>query len=309
MKTITVVIPSYNTDYDTMVRTIMSVTSQSLSPLEILIVDDNGGNEFTEINERIEREFKKHRVRVVYNDKNMGANFTRNHGVKKAKGDYIAFLDSDDTWSYDYLKTVTEIIKTKNAKFVTSNYQIVHKDGTLPPEFNERDFPSGDISKKELYKDVVGPTSTVVVDRQTLIDAGLFDEEMPARQDYDMWLRVCKLVPLYYNYKPTVWVYRDGHASISSSYKRNVKGTQMVLHKILSTNQLSELEQKAIKASHYKHMAKACILCNAYTEARAFAKKSMFYKFDKTVSMWYVFSCCPFIFTKLRELRRKVLYR
>ena len=191
---------------------------------------------------------------------------------------------------------------------MTNNFQVVHQEGTLPPRFNKKDFPCGDVSRKELYKDYVGPTSTVVVRKQILLDAGLFDETLPARQDYDMWLRVSKLVPLQYNYKPSVLVFRDGHASISSSYKRNVIGTEMVLKKIIQNNELTANEIRDIKSSQYRHMCRACILCDAYKDAIIYARKSLKHRFSITVFLWYVLCHFPIFFVLFRTIRKKYRY-
>lgn len=308
MKKISIVIPSYKTPYKIICRTIKSCLAQSYQPFEIIVVDDNGGNEFSEISKKIASEYTE-KVNVLLNDENRGANFSRNRGVNAAKGEYIAFLDSDDEWSNDYLEKVVNIIECQKAVFITTNYQIVHKDGVLPPEFDKEKFIPGDISKNELYQDLVGPTSTVVIAKDLIIKAGLFDESLPARQDYDMWLRVTKLAPIHYNYDPCVKVFRVGADSVSASYKRNVEGTKMVLEKILSDKNLTNTEKKDISAAHYKHMALACILCNAYKESRIYAKKSLKINFDIVLLIWFFLSYCPFLFSNLRSMRKKALYR
>lgn len=308
MVSYSVVIPSYKTPYDLMFRTIDSVLNQDYPIHEIIVIDDNGGNEFSKENQKIQ-EYFENKVKVVFNKENYGANFSRNQGIKYASGDFIAFLDSDDVWAKNYLSLAATIISSQNAKFITSNYQIVHEDGTLPPEFNPKTFVSGNISKKELYQDYVGPTSTVIISRDLIINAGLFDEKLPARQDYDMWLRVSKIAPVFYNYVPCVQVFRIGRATISSSYKRNVLGTQMVLKKILSENNLSLKEKQNITAAHQKHMALACILCNSYQEGAKFALSSLKNKFDLKLAIWFMLCKFPSVFSSLRKIRRWALYK
>lgn len=307
MTKFSIVIPSYKTSFEVMDRAIQSVLKQTYRPFEIIIVDDNESGKYADNSKQIASEYKE-TVKVLFNGKNCGANYSRNKGILASCGQYIAFLDSDDSWDMNYLKSACNLIEKRGAKFITTNYQVVHRDGILPPEFNEKDFISGNIWRKEIYKDYVGPTSTVIVEKATLIKAGLFDVNLPARQDYDMWLRVCKYVDLYYNYTPSVLVYRDGHTSISSSYIRNVEGTKMVLAKIVAEPSLTDDEIQLVNASHYKHMALACILCNAYSPARIYARKSLSYAFDKAVIGWLILSLFPSVFTALRAFRRRVLY-
>lgn len=304
---ITVIITTYKSTQNIIERSIKSVLNQSVSPFEIIVVDDNDNNEFRNTSLIIENKYKD-RIIFLYNEENKGANYSRNRGILSSHGDYIAFLDADDEWDCEYIKTVTREISENNAYFITVNYQVVHKEGILPPEFSSHKNISGDISKIELYRDVVGPTSTVIVKRSLLIEAGLFDESLPARQDYDMWLRVCKNARLSYIYNPMVKVYRDGHDSISSSYIRNVDGTKKVLAKILTTNSLNEKEIKMIEASHLKHMSLACILCHAYKDSRIYARKSLVRNFDFTLASWYILSYFPKFFDFIRNYRRRMKY-
>lgn len=283
---ISVVMPSYRTSYEIVKHSLDSIRKQTFKAFEIIVVDDNDDDEYRRMSQKLETEFKGV-VTFLFNEKNLGANFSRNKGISNASGNFIAFLDSDDEWPPCYLENVVSTIVNENALFVTTNYQVVHEDGALPPVFSKKKFVSGDISKEELYQDMVGPTSTVVISKDVIVNAGLFDVRLPARQDYDMWLRVTKLVPVYYNYQPCVKVFRVGRKTISSSYKRNVLGTQMVLSKILESNLLDEKETKRIVASHTKHMALSCILCNAYGDARVYALKSLKEKMDKTVLIWF----------------------
>jgi len=307
MTKFSIVIPSYKTSFEVMDRAIQSILKQTYRPFEIIIVDDNESSKYADNSKQIASEYKE-TVKVLFNGKNCGANYSRNKGILASCGQYIAFLDSDDSWDINYLKSVCNLIEKRGAKFITTNYQVVHRDGILPPEFNEKDFISGNIWRKEIYKDYVGPTSTVVVEKATLIKAGLFDVNLPARQDYDMWLRVCKYVDLYYNYTPSVLVYRDGHTSISSSYIRNVEGTKMVLAKIVADPSLTDDEIQLVNAGHYKHMALACILCNAYFQGRIYAFKSLTYSFAMGTLGLFVMCFFPWLFTQARIIRRKILY-
>ena len=305
---ISVVMPSYGTSYDIVKRSLDSIKKQTFQAFEIIVVDDNDDDDFRLVSRKLAREFSES-VIFLFNEKNSGANFSRNKGILAAHGEFVAFLDSDDEWPRNYLEEVQKTIKEKGAQFVTTNYQVVHEEGVLPPVFNRNEFVSGDVSYKELYQDLIGPTSTVVISKKIIVDAGLFDESLPARQDYDMWLRVTKMVPVYYNYSPCVKVFRVGRKTISSSYKRNVLGTQKVLSKILGSNNFSDSERNAIIASHLKHMALSCILCNAYKDARPFAIDSLKKHFDKSVLAWLILSYFPFFFSWLRNMRKKMLYR
>lgn len=297
-----VVIPSYKTDEDTMTRTIESVLAQNYKPYEVIIVDDNGGNEYTETNKALAEKYKD-KVRFVFYEKNMGANFARNTGIKEAKGDMIAFLDADDAWNNDYLERNAELVNHKGAKFISNSYYIVTQSGKYV--FDRSNFKDGDVSKAILKRDMGGPTSSIVVERETLIKAGLFDEALPARQDYDMWIRCAQLVPFYYINEPLMSIFRDGHASISSSYVRNVKGTQMVLDKILSTYNLSEDERKDVQFAQYSRMAMSSAHGGDFKNAKKYTKLAIKVRLEKKALVMYVAYSMPWLYNVLRNIHHK----
>ncbi len=297
---ISVVIPTYNRAHR-IKRSALSVLNQTYKNIELIIVDDGSTDNTEDVVKTIDDE------RVVYiKQTNQGACAARNNGIDHAKGEFIAFQDSDDVWCPEYLERCWQIIATKGAMFVTSSYYVVFEDGTKPLLFNEKNNPSGDISKKELYEDVVGPTPTVIVKKNVLYAAGLFDTRLPARQDYDMWIRVSKIVPLFYNYVPSVYMYRDGEESISRSYKRNMEGSKIVLEKIMADDNLSDSDKTAIKASHYKCMGISCVISNAYAVSRDYFKMSLKFKFSIEVCLYLVLSCFPRLFAAMRRIKRKI---
>lgn len=299
---ISVVIPSYKTEEKVMTRTIESVLSQSYKPHEVIVVDDNGGNEYSVMNRNLSLKYSDS-VRFVFYEKNMGANYARNTGVRNAAGEFIAFLDADDEWNNDYLEKNAEIINNKGAKFISNGYYIVTKSGKFT--FDRSHFKDGDVSRKIFFKDFGGPTSSIVVNRKTLIDAGLFDESLPARQDYDMWIRCAQLVPFYYINEPMMNIYRDGHDSISSSYERNVRGTMMVLNKILNTYDLSKDEIKNVKYAQYTRMAMSSAQGNNFADSRKNMRKALCEKFTLNGGGLFIVYCFPCIYKYIRRLRHK----
>lgn len=293
-----VVVPSYKTSEETLTRTIESILSQTYKPFEILIIDDNGGDSYSMIGKKLSILYEG-KVKFIFYDKNMGANFARNTGVKAACGDMIAFLDADDEWNSDYLQRNAELVVNKGAKFISNSYYIVTKSGRYV--FDRSAFKDGDVSKAIFYRDYGGPTSSIVVDREILIKAGLFDEKLPARQDYDMWIRCAQLVPFFYINEPLMNIYRDGHDSISSSYKRNVKGTQMVLDKILSTYKLTCEEKNDIKYAQYSRMAMSSAHGGNFMDAKKYIKLAMKAKRSKKVVLLYLMYSMPFLYNSLRK--------
>ncbi|MBR4920427.1 MAG: glycosyltransferase [Prevotella sp.] len=298
-----VVIPSYKTSEEVMTRTIESVLAQNYKPYEIIVVDDNGGNEFTDINKKLQNKYSE-KVQFEFYPQNMGANHARNTGIKAATGDFIAFLDSDDEWYPIFLEEVVKCINNKSAKFISVQYFIRTKTGRF--QFSKKGFKEGDISKSILFRDLVGPTSSVVVEKNTIIDAGLFDEALPARQDYDMWIRVAQIAHIYYIDTPLLDIYRDGHDSISRSYKRNVRGTQMVLDKILVSYDLSEYERKSISYAQNKRMAMSSAHGGNFKDARMYSKRALMSIFSIGMVGYYILYSIPPIYKIMRKQMHKM---
>ena len=99
--TVSVIIPTYNRAH-LVGRAIKSVLNQTYRDFEIIVVDDGS----TDNTKDIIKEFQKKDKRIKYipYEKNKGGSAARNTGIKAAKGEYIAFLDSDDEWAYEIRK-------------------------------------------------------------------------------------------------------------------------------------------------------------------------------------------------------------
>jgi len=298
-----VVMPSYKTDKVIVRRAIDSVLKQTFDDFEVVIVDDNNENEYKLSNRELVKEYKDKPVRFIFHDKNLGANPARNTGVMNANGDYIAFLDSDDEWNCNYLLSLHKYITETGKNLYSTNYQLVREYGTCPPVFKKNIQKSGYIFEKEIYGDLLGPTSTVCVRRSSLIEAGLFDVNLPARQDFDMWLRVCKSNECIFVFAPLVLFYKNGKETISSSSERYIRGSEIVLQKILNDPDVPQKLHRSIRSSHYRQIAHGCITVRDFKNCRRFIIKALKNKFSIRLIGWYTLSLFPILFNKIIDIR------
>ena len=112
---------------------IESVIAQSYQNWEMIIVDDASTDNSMEIIQRyVNREY---RIVLFSNDKNLGASESRNLAIREAKGNYIAFLDSDDRWLPNKLEKQIELMERENIAMSYSNYETINEDGFITGKF------------------------------------------------------------------------------------------------------------------------------------------------------------------------------
>ncbi len=203
---VSIIMPSYNTG-KYIAETIDSVLAQTYSDWELLIVDDCSTDNTDAV---VSKYLTDERIHYIKNDKNSGAAVSRNRALRKAKGKWIAFLDSDDLWENDKLQ--------KQITFMTNNSY--HFSYTNYIEIDENSKPSGKnvsgpkrITKNGMYNYCWVGCLTVMYDAEKV---GLIQiEDIKKNNDYAMWLKVCKKADCYL-LDETLAKYRRRSGSISS---------------------------------------------------------------------------------------------
>lgn len=178
---ISVVIPTYNR-YEVLQRALESVYSQTYMPHEVIIIDDGSSDNTSQI----QQDFP-HAV-YIYQE-NAGVSSARNLGIQKSTSEWIAFLDSDDTWHADKLSRHVEFHKKNSEILMSYTDEKWIRDSLevkVPKKFHKF---GGDIFEKCLSHCIIAPSAALM--HKKLLDAvGLFDESLEVCEDYDLWLRV-----------------------------------------------------------------------------------------------------------------------
>ena len=201
---ISVIIPTYNR-CDLLKRAINSVIKQTITPKEIIIVDNGSTDQtyqmvsslFPEINYFIE--------------KKRGVSAARNKGILESKSKWIAFLDSDDAWKPTKLEKQMEF-----SIFNQDKYRIIHTDENwyrnkkFLNQLKKHKKSGGNIFKNSLQLCCISPSS-VVLKKQIFDDYGLFDENLEVCEDYDMWIRITAKEEVGFLDSPLVLKY-GGHS-------------------------------------------------------------------------------------------------
>jgi glycosyltransferase involved in cell wall biosynthesis len=234
---ISVIIPTYNRK-KTLARAIQSVINQSLSPFEILIIDD-GSNDGTE--EWVKENFQN--IKYIYQN-NRGVSSARNIGIENANGDWVAFLDSDDEWLSNKLhEQVIAIESNPKIKFFHTN-EIWIRNGVRVNQMKKHKKYGGYIFEKCLDICRVSPSS-VLIQKEVFDNIGVFDESLRVCEDYDLWLRITSKYPVVFLDVPLIYKY-GGHADQLSKVNDGIESYRIQsLEKIINSGFLSD-EQKVM---------------------------------------------------------------
>ena len=164
---------------------IASVLGQSVRDLELLVVDDGSSDALDDALQR----FRDPRLRLLRQPTNRGAAAARNLGLRAAAGRYLAFIDSDDCWLPGSLAARLKALETapEEAGLVFGRLEHVTAGGRVRIEGTP---PPLDTKRAMLERNLIVGTPGVMLRRRVLETVGLFDEGMPACEDYDYWLRV-----------------------------------------------------------------------------------------------------------------------
>lgn len=129
MVTVSVIVPAYNSA-KSIERTIKSVLSQTFSDFELIVINDGSSDETGIVLEKIQMSTGDPRIRLLPSLPNSGVSVSRNRGIREARGDWIAFLDADDTYARTFLETMLANTSDK-VDLVVCRHQVKQLDGTL----------------------------------------------------------------------------------------------------------------------------------------------------------------------------------
>ncbi|MFH1800737.1 MAG: glycosyltransferase family A protein [Candidatus Omnitrophota bacterium] len=235
MTLISVIIPTYNRK-TVLPRAIGSVLAQSATKrwtdpsfggkgadLELIVVDDGStdntcatvnAQRSTKDNSRENGDLNGPETRcalhVVRCAENKGPAAARNLGIREAKGEWIAFLDSDDEWKPGKLRAQLEFFGKNPDHLICQTEEIWVRNGTRVNPMKKHKKSGGWIFEKCLPLCIVSP-SAVMMHRSLFDEVGFFDESLPACEDYDLWLRIAAKYPIGLIEKPYLIKY-GGHA-------------------------------------------------------------------------------------------------
>ena len=212
---VSVIMPIYNAE-KYLADTLNSIFEQDYKDIEMVLVDDCSKDSSA----KIISEYQKAHPEIVYylQEKNMGAGAARNKALELAKGQYVAFLDSDDIWLQGKITRQIELMKSTKSPFSYTAIEMMDENGeTIREKRNIKE----NCDYKYLLHNTIIATSSVIIDRTVLGDF-----RMPLRrggQDYATWLMLLRGGAVARGINEVFVRYRVTSGSLSSNKFKSIK--------------------------------------------------------------------------------------
>ena len=263
---ISVIIPSFNRSH-TLGRALDSVMAQSFPAAEVIVVDDGSSDATRELVLRYPR------VDYLGLEVNRGVSFARNTGIRNSTGEWVALLDSDDAWTADKLE------KQASAIHAFPEYRVFHSDeiwirnGRRVNAMRKHAKPDGWVYEHSLPLCCVSPSS-VLLHRSLFRQCGDFDENLPACEDYDLWLRLFSRYPVKLIDEPLVIKYGGHPDQLSRQHWGMDRFRVVALQKMLDSGFLDEAQ----RAKTRKTLEAKCSVLIKGAEKRGHIDRANFYR-------------------------------
>lgn len=184
-----IVLPVYNSE-DFILDTLQSIINQTYKKWRIIIIDDNSNDSSVDIiNRFIKKNLSQKRIIFIKNKKNRGQAFSRNLALKYCSSEFVAFIDSDDTWQKNKLKKQIKFMLKNDLFFSYSDYKIIKNDKIkiikTPNFFNYKTF----------IKNTSIATCTMIIKRQIL--KNIFFPDLKLCEDYYFKCKILKFIEAY----------------------------------------------------------------------------------------------------------------
>ncbi len=223
-------------------RAIRSALQQTCGDREILVVDDASEDDTAAV---VRSEFGA-AVRLVELSQNGGVSAARNRGIEMARGEWLAFLDSDDEWLPSKLEKQRAALE-ESQRLICHTDEIWIRNGVRINQHKHHRKCGGDIFLQALGQCAMAPSS-IAIHRRVFAQVGLFDEALPACEDYELWLRLAARYEVTYLEEKLIVKY-GGHADqLSQAHYALDRFRVYALDKLLcAMPELAALKQQAAR--------------------------------------------------------------
>ena len=237
---VSVVVPCYNRA-ELLDAALRSVAAQTFRDFEIVVVDD-GSTDGTPL---VLAEWERRGARVL-RQANRGPSAARNNGVRAARGELLAFLDSDDLWRRTYREEIVAVFDERpDVGLVAPAFQTMHADGRPTRRLVGKKSPGPVYTTRTLLQGDVGTIINPVIRRELFLAVGGYDETLRSGEDCDLWLRLSCAAPMRHLPRPLM-LYRQHPGNISRDVLANARCWLALLEKLERTQTRFARENRAL---------------------------------------------------------------
>jgi len=215
---VSIVVPVYNAE-QFLVDTIKTVQNQTYPNWELILVNDGSKDKSVTIIEKYQK--KDSRIKLISMDTNSGAALSRNKGVQRSKGRYLAFLDADDLWEKKKLEKQVAFMELKNSAFSFTGYEFADAAGI--PNGKKVHIPTS-MNYVQALKNTTIWTSTVMFDLEKLSKEDLYMPNVKG-EDTATWWKILKKIDYVYGLNEILSYYRRTAESYSANKFKALRGT------------------------------------------------------------------------------------
>lgn len=225
-------------------ETINSILDQTYTNIEIIIVyDDIEKNDLHYLKENF---LKNEKIKIIINDKNLGAGKSRNIGIANSTGKYLAFLDADDLWDKEKIFKQLQFMKKNNFTISHTSYKILSEDGQMLSLRKSKHFRD--------YKDIltscdIGLSSVLM--RRDLISEKVQFANIKTKEDFVLWLKILKSGKEIGALEETLMSWRKTKNSLSSSSLQKLKDGFKVYNYYMNYNFIKSMFLLIILSINY----------------------------------------------------------
>lgn len=229
MMLVSVIIP-YFKDEKNIVNSVNSALNQSYNKIEIIIIDDENSKKSYQILSNL----KNKKIKIFKTKKNLGVARARNLGIKKSKGDFIAFLDSDDLWKKNKLYYQLKIMKKYSIDFCFTAYQAVREKKVIYSVSSPKKINYNQL----IYSNPICCSSILI--KSKILKKNYF-KNIQTKEDYELWLRLAKKNFSFMGINKTLTKYQLRKNSLSSKHLNKIKNAFLIYYKFNNFDYIKSL--------------------------------------------------------------------
>ena len=225
---ISVIIPAYNVE-ETIIETVNSVLAQTYTNFELIIINDGSSDRTLNLLQNITDSRLK-----IFSYENAGLSTARNRGVEQSQGEFVSFLDADDCWTVNKLERQIAALQDNPQAALAYSWVYFKYEMAANSYADTSVTYTGDVYGELLLKNFLHNGSNALIRKKILQEAGLFDPQLKAVEDWDLYLRIAAkanfiLVP------ETQIIYRQSPTSMTSNIQLMEDYLTLVINRAYQT--------------------------------------------------------------------------